>query len=280
VSEQRRRAPQSTPQKRVNSEQQKRIREIKRRKLQRERRRKRTIRLVVGSIVLLLAIIVIAAVKGCNNAQNEQLNAQLTQSPSPTPNTNREIDKDFYKDVCFIGNAFVSGLQEEDIVDGADYICNNTLDVTEALTEKPEGGSVVYINELNTNATYEKIFMSFGAEEIAWEDSDEFITEYKSIIAKAKKYQPDAEIYLMSVTPVSDEAEEEVGYKNSEIEKLNKQIKKLAEEKDVIYCDIFDALANSKGYLPDSASKDGVNLDRSYYEKSLCIFRKITLLRR
>lgn len=274
VSEQRRRTPSQASSSRVNSDQQKRIREIKRRKKQREMRRKRMMRLVMGIIALVVVIIAVAAIKGCNNAENEQLNANLATSPSPTPNTNREIDAEFYADTCFIGNGFIAGLENEDLVAGADYICDDTLDVSEALTEKSEGSSVVYINELNSNTNYKKIFMAFGAEELSWDDNDEFISEYENVIEKAKKYQPDSEIYLVSVTPVSEAAEEEVGYTNSDVEKLNKLIKELADDNDLIYCDIFDTLANSRGYLPDSASEDGINLDRSYYEKSLVYIQK------
>lgn len=257
----------------MNSEQRKRIRAIQNRKKKREMQRKKTMRLVLGAIAILVIIIIVASIKGCNGANDNQ-NPEITVSPTPTMSSSRQIDAEFYADSCFIGNSFIKNLEEEDIIEGADYICEDKLDVSDALTDEPENSSVVYINELNTNKNYKKIFMAFGAEEIGWEDNDEFISEYKKVIDKAKKYQPDAEIYLLSVIPVSKDAEGELDYTNDDIKKLNKEIKELAKTKDVVYCDIFNTLSNSKGYLSESASEDGINLDRSYYEKSFVYIQK------
>ena len=100
-------------------------------------------------------------------------------------------------------------------------------------------------------------------------DSDSFVSEYEALVDTAKKYQPDADIYLLSVTPVSAEVSDkaEDGLTNDNIVEINKLIKEVAEDKDVIYCDIFSAVANSKGELPASAASDGIHFDRSYYEK-------------
>lgn len=258
----------------MNNDQKNRIREIQKRKQKREMQRKRIMRCVFGVAAILLAVIIAAVAKSCSAPENNVV--EVSVSPSPTASTKRQVDAEFYKDTCFVGNAFVKDLEYFDFIDGADYVCDDNLDVTDVLENEPEGESVSYIDKLNSNKTYKKIFMMFGEKELAWSDSDKFISEYKKVINKAKKYQPDAVIYLISVTPVSEEIDDAAknGITISNIEKMNKRIKQLAKDTNVIYCDVFDTIANSRGYLSESASSDGIHFEESYYEKTLVYIQK------
>lgn len=258
----------------MNNDQKNRMKEIQKRKKKREEHRKKVMRCVFGVAAILLAVIIVVAAKSCSSTDNNEV--EVTVSPSPTASTNRQIDAEFYEDTCFIGNTFVKDIEYYDFIEGADYICDDNLDVSDALTEEPDNESVVYIDKLNNNKTYKKIFMMFGENELSWSDNDEFISEYKKLINKAKRYQPDAQIYLISVTPVTEDVDDaaEDGITITNIEKMNKRIKQLAKDTDVIYCDIFDTIANSRGYLSSSASEDGIHFSESYYEKTLVYIQK------
>ena len=237
-------------------------------------------RCIVAVLGLLIIVLIILGIRGCvnkNKSNNNEVQVTVTASPTPTAESgSKNIDQNFYRDSCFLGNSFIDGMEIYNLVDGADYFAKVGLTVNQADTETTDNGTVPIIDELNSNKNYKKIFMMFGENELGWSNLDRFVSEYEALVDTAKKYQPDADIYLLSVTPVSAEVSDkaEDGLTNDNIVEINKLIKEVAEDKDVIYCDIFSAVANSKGELPASAASDGIHFDRSYYEKCLIYIQK------
>lgn len=253
--------------------------EIERRRRQRRHRQVMINRCIVAVVGILLIVLIVCGIRGCVNRGNKANEVQVTATPEPTATplvSNRNIDQDFFADSCFIGNSFVDSMEIYELIDGADYFGKVGISVNQADTVSMDNSSVALIDELNTNKNYERIFMMFGENELGWSNMDKFVSEYKSVVKTAKKYQPDAKIYLLSVPPVSAEVDEkdENGINNENIVKINKLIKQVAADSKVFYCDIYSAVVNSKNQLPDSAATDGIHFDRSYYEKCLVYIQK------
>ena len=267
--------------------QKERLEEI-RKKHEDERRRQQIIRhrvilgLAAAAALLLIIMIVIGSVRAISTAienhraERERQAAQqlIDEQAEPTPSYTINptvISQEYYDQSAFIGNSFVDDLYLCDLLKNADYFAKTGLTVDDAMTESTSTGNVPVIDELNSGKKYKKIFMVFGENELGWISGESFIEQYGDLIDKAKKYQPQSEIYLLGITPVTKTASDENidNTNNDQIRVYNELIKQLAIEKNATYADIYKAVADKDGNLPAGAATDGVHFGKEYYEKCL-----------
>lgn len=266
----------------MNAASRKRIRDMQRNSRKKQQRKYAVRR--IGALVIALAavILIITAVRGCGGKAGGPVVTVLpgeTVSPvTPQPSigpvgnvTQSDISQQYFANSCFVGNSVIEGMEIYELVDGADYFARIGLNVTDASKLSTSTGSVPVIDELNSSKKYSRIFMMFGENELNWPSMDVFKSDYASLIKKAKKYQPSAKIYLLSVTPISKTADSQQyeGASKDAIVKLNKHIKSIAEANGAEYVDLFTALADKNGFLPEGVAADGIHFDKDYYIKSL-----------
>lgn len=276
-----------------NSNSRTRIEEIRNRAAKRERefRRKRMmIRRVILLVILAVIVLLISlGVKSCvsgiaekraakeaEKAAQDQASAQTSEPgtlsgvsggvSSGNPSKS-DIDESFYSGSLFFGNSFVDGMEIYELVDGAEYIGRVGLSVSDALDGFSNGDSLI---EGIADGSYSKIFMMFGENELGWSSAETFEDKYTALIDAVRDYQPSAQIYLLSITPVSKEVSDaaEDGTTRENIIAFNKMIRSVAQKSNVNFADIFNGLA-SDGYLPDGAAADGVHFGEDYYIKCL-----------
>ena len=156
------------------------------------------------------------------------------------------------------------------LIDGADYISRIGLSIEEALNGSSGEASVEYLE----NDSYDKVFLMFGENEIET-DTDGFEENYIDLVKAVKEYQPSAQIYLLSATPVSKTISDvaENGLTNENIIKLNRVIRSVAQTTNVNFADIFNGIADN-GYLPEGAASDGIHFGKPYYIKCLSDIQK------
>lgn len=224
-------------------------------------------------VICCIAVVVLSVVfiKSCTNKTHRgtELNNAVTEEESvQNPN---EISEKYYENSVFIGNSFVDDMMLCDFVKGADYFAKVGLNVHDAMTEPTATGKVPVIDEISGEKKYRKIFMMFGENELGWQSAETFVKKYGELVDKAREYQKDAEIYLLAITPITKKVSDknEDCTNNERINEYNALIKKLAEEKNVIYADIHSALAGEDGTLPDDAASDGIHFGKEYYKKFL-----------
>ena len=181
--------------------------DIQRRKQERRKKQIFKNRCIAAVFCLLVLILMIFGVKSCVSGMiksaQERKAAMITPSPVPTntpiPRDASGIAQDFFKNSAFLGNSFIEGMIIYDLVDDADYFSKVGLTVKSASTTATDMGTVPVIEELNSTKVYDKIFMMFGENEVGWPSSQTFVDEYTKLVQKAKRYQPEAEIYLLSL---------------------------------------------------------------------------------
>ncbi len=113
-----------------------------------------------------------------------------------------------------------------------------------------------------------KIFVLIGTNDLRDERSpEEVITNIKKIIRKIKKNQPQAVIYLESIYPVNADIDEDMveGRKNSDIVKINKELKEYAKDNNITYINTYNKLLNEDGKLKEEYSNDGLHLTDEGY---------------
>lgn len=237
-------------------------------------------RIIAGLVCAAVIFALVFIVKSCVGGKDEPVLKATEEPAEPTipVRSSTAVDGEYYRNCAFIGNSFADDLMMFDIVKGADFFAKVGLDVSDALTETLENGTVPVIDELNSEKQYERIFMIFGINELGWQSTEIFAQKYGELIAKAKEYQPTSRIYLMSVLPVSQAVSDKdiESINNTRIALYNGIIKNLATEMGVYYADAAAAVAGEDGALPADAASDGIHFGRDYYEKIL-IYIQTTL---
>jgi lysophospholipase L1-like esterase len=89
---------------------------------------------------------------------------------------------------------------------------------------------------------------------------------YKDILKECLKQNPDLQIIVLPVSPTRPTA----SVKNSDVNKYNAKLKKMAEDLGVYYYDYTSFLKDSDGYLKSSGSaKDGIHWTKATYRTFL-----------
>lgn len=185
----------------------------------------------------------------------------------------KDAEEAYYKGAVFIGDSRTQGLQINAGLKSPDFFAGRGLNVKNARTEKvvknAKGKSVTVINALK-DKKYKKVYICYGINELGWPYTNVFADEYKKTIKAIKKIQPDAEIVVQGILPVTEKkSKSDKIFNMKNINKFNKVIKEMAEEIGATYVDISPAVANKKGFLPKGVTPDGVHMDREYCKRIL-----------
>ena len=112
---------------------------------------------------------------------------------------------------------------------------------------------------------YAKVYIELGINDIGW-PVETFISDYGKMIDRIKADQPDADIYIMAITPVSRNREATSSYfTKARVEMYNAALYQLAKEKECYYIDCYSILQGPDGYLPEEHTWDGVHLNVPQY---------------
>lgn len=251
--------------------------ERKRRERMRRARNRRIFTVGVILAVLVVVLIVVLNINSDNDSAHNlnsvsttrvsEQTAQETRMPDSTVKPAEvSVKSDFYDGAAFVGNALASGIQKYGLLTNTDFYAGNLITLDNVYNTAGSNGSMAIADQLKSKK-FNKIFLCFGELELAWENSREFSDLYKEFLETVKSYQQSANIYIMSIPPVSKEASD-MGMDISRIKSYNKALKSIAANEKVYYIDSFEALSRG-GYLPDGVSADGINLNKEYYAKLL-----------
>lgn len=189
--------------------------------------------------------------------------ASASASPSSTPTA--ALPSGGSEGMAFLGNSGISDLYVSGFLPDADYYYKVGLNVQSVFDTAMDQGTVPVIEELSGH-DYNEIFLLFGQNELGWPAVNVFLDEYAQVIAKAREYNPNATIYVMSILPMSEEASDrnENGENQTKVNEFNEKLETLARENDAIFLDFTSDLKGEDGYLPAGASADGVHLNQTY----------------
>ena len=159
----------------------------------------------------------------------------------------------FFSDAAMLGNSLVDGMQ----------LCSQ-------LPMDYYGGTglTVFNNKLSSllQKQYGKVYIEFGINEIGG-SVDSFIASYRTIVEKIHAAMPDAQVYIMAITPVTKARSDGGSFTMSRIRSFNEALYNLAKETDCWYLDTCENLCDGTGYLPSNyGGWDGSpHLDASGY---------------
>lgn len=185
-----------------------------------------------------------------------ELISQNTPAPfSPDVPEGEVIDDEFFADTAFLGNSLVDGFRMYSGLTTPDYYAVTSLTVINAASQ---------IAAMPAD-TYNKVYILLGINEIGY-DVEYFIELYSEMLDSVEKNQPNADVYIMAITPVSEHKDETSDTFNmTRVKAYNKALHDLAFEHECYFLDICTALGDENGFLPPASTTDGVHFTPDHY---------------
>ena len=178
------------------------------------------------------------------------------------------VTNDFFSDAAIVGNSLIEGLRLFSDLQTCDYYAATSMSVlaVDSLhVIQLENGSKGTIMQGIAQKPYGKVYILLGINEIGV-DVGYFKDAYATMLDGVRQSQPDADIYIMSLTPVSQyKSSTSDVFNMTRVEAFNKALYELSLEKGSYYIDLCDALAGEDGYLPAESTSDGVHFSASLY---------------
>ena len=189
------------------------------------------------------------------------------------------VDNSYFDDAVFIGNSRTEGLKMYSGLSNATFITEVGLTVDSIFTDycNISGGGKARAFDQLASMEFGKVYIMLGMNELGWVYESVFKEDYGKIIDKIREINPDATIYIQSIMPVSKwkDSTDDV-YTIANVERLNAQLRDLADEKEVWYVDVAAGVMDEDGYLPYEATGDGVHLTPEYCVKWMDYLRTHT----
>lgn len=179
------------------------------------------------------------------------------------------MDDSFFADAAFFGNSLVEGLGGYGGLQNGSFFAHAKIALYNLDTEKSavlDDGGEASLYEAMTQRQYGKIYVLLGVNEIGW-DAAYFAERYEAFLERLRQDEPGAEIYIMSLTPVTRETSDSHEYFNMDrVRAYNEALLALAEKTGCWYLDLCQALAGEDGYLPQERSAiDGIHFTEDTY---------------
>ena len=164
----------------------------------------------------------------------------------------------YFSNSAMLGNSLAQGMQLYSGLqtEGMSFFCYQSITVNNADD---------YVTRL-CQRQYDRVYIEYGINEI-YMQPETFAAAYGKIVDRIRAAMPEAEIYVMAVTPVTAARSAEGTFTMTKIRALNSALHDMAEEKECWYLDCCETLCDDTGYLVGSyAGFDGSpHLDTSGY---------------
>lgn len=171
-----------------------------------------------------------------------------------------QVDESYFDDALFIGDSRTVGLHDyTDLREHADFLCETSLTVYKVLNHEFKGqGSLEDMLRLHD---YGKIYLMVGINELGRGTTEDYMAKYTEVIDKIHELEPDALIFIQGVMYVSEEKSlADKIYNNTNIRARNNAVATLADNIQVFYIDVNEAVCDEEGNLSGEYTYDQIHL--------------------
>lgn len=159
-------------------------------------------------------------------------------------------------DIVFLGNSITDGGEFNELFNRGDVknrgISSDVITGVEKRLEQV------------TSSHPRKIFLLIGINDVSHGLSVGQLSErYERLVKKIRTQSPETELYVQSVMPINNDFHRYRNLTGRErtVVELNKCIKRIAEENDAKYIDLWPFLADYNGHLKREFTNDGLHLN-------------------
>ena len=211
------------------------------------------------TLCILLAGIALISLAACGQQEGEPNPA--SGNPASAGQAQGEISADAapatlasrFQSSVFLGDSITEGLSYHDVLDEENVLAGAGKTAEFAMED---------LDEL-MRRNPEHIFIQLGSDDILWptDNPQEYaVKHYTALIEAIKNKLPQADITVLSVTPVTDEArEKEPRYQN--ISDFNEKLKEMAAKEQAAFVDLTPILADH----PELYDTDGIHFRQGFY---------------
>ena len=206
------------------------------------------------------------ATTGAPTTEAPTTEAPTTEPPGPVMTT---VDDSYFSDALFLGDSRTDGLYLYSTPGDCKHYPYPATSMTIYKIMGSEDSENRYgystLRAMLKMEKFGKIYLMFGINECGYSTSS-FAEEYKKVVEEIRSYQPDALIYIQSICYVTQNHEKKNPvFATENIKEKNEAIKALANDKDIFYLEVNDALNDGTDHLPAEYTGDGVHLKAKYY---------------
>ena len=234
--------------------------------------------LLFGVAFLCIIILFILIIKNNNikfnflDSYEDQVSVKKDEKKD-VDNVSKNDEKKLDDNYLFVGDYYTEKLDFDDYDFHYVKVCDKNLTVDDLLKNMK---SKIY--DFNPSI----VFLQVGINDLNNKVSeDDLLSQIYDIIKGIKENRPYAKIYIESLYPINpDISEFDKEFFNEEINNnlisnFNVKLKKLTDENDVEYINLFDLLINDDNKLDEEYYDNGIDLNDSGYEIVLKEINKI-----
>ena len=206
--------------------------------------------------------------------QQVQPQAPAYDFSQPAPES-EPVDNSYFDDAAFVGDSRTDGFMIYSGIGTGTNLTSNGLSIFKLAEKKAitiDGTAYTLLEALELGE-YGKVYLSLGVNELGYYNDEGFYQAYCDAIDAIRACQPDAVIYIQGLIPLNESVVAASGgpsyLTNEHLRVYNGLMQKAAEEKQVVFLDLYSEFANENGELPEEASKDGVHLKSDYCKQWL-----------
>lgn len=180
------------------------------------------------------------------------------------------VTESYFDDALFIGDSRTVGIKKYTDLGNASFYSETGMSIynlfDKKLLEPTISDEKKSLEDVLTENTYGKIYLMVGINELGRGTADTYFAEYSKVVERIRQLQPEAIIFIegnMNVT--KEKSDNDPIFNNVNIGIRNAKIAALANQKDIFYIDINEAVTDDEGYLMDEYTFDDVHLKAKYY---------------
>lgn len=219
---------------------------------------------ISGGVVLQQEELVIATpIPDKEESGEGQITEEIVPIPEPTPLPvmSEVVDIDvleYFDNTLFIGDSRTAGLHQFGYFETADFFATPGLSVysipqTEVTVEGYEN---ITLEELLAEKEYDKVYVMLGMNELGYR-FPQTVERYRIFIEDLQDQEPCAQLILCANLHVTNtRSNNDKFFNNENIDKINEEIRILAEEKELVYLNINEVFDNEDGELDKEYASD------------------------
>lgn len=204
---------------------------------------------------------------------NNQLETQKNQKQIKIEETKKyekqTVEKSYFDDALFIGDSRTVGISEFGGLNNATFFANTGMSVYNVFDKTvsvPKVGKVK-LEQLVTSKKFGKVYIMLGINELGY-NSNNTLKKYKELVEYVQKKQINAIIYIEANLHVAAERSNKDQFvNNTNINKFNNEISKLADNKRIFYIDINEKFDDKNGNLSSTYTQDNVHIYAKHYKE-------------
>lgn len=165
------------------------------------------------------------------------------------------VEDDYFNDAVFIGDSRAVGVKEYEVFIQTDVLASIGLSINQWKIKKvipvPESKEKITVWDALALKTYQKIYLIVGYNELGWGYSSVFKQRLQELIQQVKLVQPQAEIILELIYPISEEGLKKE--KDTSLEKIaeyNAIFTQLAQEEQIYLLDLTPLVSVTRTQAP------------------------------